>query len=110
MAFFKHNPNDTEKHILFTRDLERLAYGMFIRRANINQRIRRYADVLRVIENGGELFEDTSPLQLSAQEKTEILQALDGPVYSMTRVYQPLLLRLDSLLAGAGASYEHPGN
>ena len=108
MAFFKRNPNDTEKHIQFTQDLERLAYGMFIRRANINQRIRRYADVLRVIENGGELFEDTSPLQLSAQEKTEILQALDGPVYSLTRVYRPLLLRLDSLLAGAGASYEHP--
>ena len=50
MAFFRRNPNDTCALIQFVRDLERLAYGMFIRRANINQRINRYADILRAIE------------------------------------------------------------
>ena len=92
----------------FIQDLERLAYGMFLRRANINERINRYADTLRVIQNGEGLFEDDSVLQLRTEEKTAILQALEGNVYSQIRVRRPLLLRLDSLLAGGGATYEFP--
>ena len=107
MMFFKHHPNDTDALLRFTRDLERLAYGMFIKRANINERINRYADVLEELEQARDLSEDTARLQLEAEEKTEILQALQGPVYSTTRVRRPLLLRLDSLLADVGARYEY---
>ena len=105
MEFFKRN-GDSNIHLQFIKDLERLAYGMFIRRADINQRIRRYADILRAIERGDELFEE-GPLQLSDDEKSEVLRTLNGPVYSLPRVPRPLLLRLDSILAGAGASYNH---
>ena len=106
MSFFNRHP-DTPLLIRFTRDLERLAYGMFIRRANINERINRYAGVLRGIEQEGDLFEDTSPLQLQDWEKRRILEMLAGPVYLTTRVRRQLLLRLDGLLADAGASYDY---
>ena len=99
MAFLKRHSNFSEEPIRFVSDLERLAYGMFIIRANINQRIRRYADVLRAIEGEKKLFEDSSPLQLSSTEKSEIMSALNGQVYSQLRVRRPLLLRLNSLLA-----------
>ena len=107
MAFFNQKKNNTDSLVRFVRDLERLAYGMFIRRANINERINRYAKVLHAIENGEELFERATPLQLSSEEKTEILRVLEGPVYTIPRVPKPLLLRLDSLLADSGAAYEH---
>ena len=107
MVFFKHHPNETHVLLRFTQDLERLAYGMFIKRANINERINRYADVLEEFEKDRNIFEDTARLQLEPGEKTEILQALDGPVYSTMRVRRPLLLRLDSLLADVGARYDY---
>ena len=107
MMFFKRHANDTDALLQFTRDLERLAYGMFIRRANINERINRYAEVLEDIEQARELFHDTARLQLQSGEKTEILDALTGPVYSTARVRRPLLLRLDSLLADEGAEYHY---
>ena len=108
MAFFRRTPNDTGALIKFVRDLERLAYGMFIRRADIYQRIQRYADILRAIEQGKDLFDASSPLQLSPEEKSEILSALNGQIYSLLRVRRPLLLRLDSLMADVGVRFDHP--
>ncbi len=107
IEYFRRYSKDTEKLLRFLRDLERLAYGLFIKRANINQRIRRYADVLRRIEQGKDLFEPDSPLQLSSDEKSEILCALDGQIYSQIRVRRPLLLRLDNMLADEGVHHVH---
>lgn len=108
MAFFKRNLHDTASLIQFTRDLDRLAYGLFIMRANINERIRRYADLLHAIESSATLSDSTGPLQLTDSEKEQILQALDGPIYRKgSRVPLILLRRLDSALADEGASYDH---
>ena len=107
MAFFHRNPHDRDTIIRFAKDLERLAYGMFIRRADVNERIRRYADVLRAIERDEDLWLKEGPLQLWDSEKTEIANALEGPIYLQTRVRLPVVLRLDSLLADAGAHYQH---
>lgn len=107
MAFFHRNPHDQKKVERFAKDLERLAYGLFIRRANINERINRYAAVLRDIENGDDVWQENGALQLHANEKVAILSALDGPIYTLPRVPRPLLLRLDNLLADAGATYDH---
>ena len=108
MEFFHRNPNSPDRLFRFTKDLERLAYGLFIQRANINERINRYADVLRVIEQGNDPWRDHGPLQLQPNEKAAILQRLDGPIYSpQSPVMRPLLLRLDNLLADSGATYEH---
>ena len=107
MAFFNCNRSDRPLLLQFTRDLERLAYGLFIKRANINERIRRYAQILYSIDRGEDLFGESSPLQLSSSEKSEVLTILDGPVYLQTRVRMPLLLRLDGMLADVGATYAH---
>ena len=108
MSFFRRNLHNREALIRFTKDLERLAYGLFIRRANINERANRYAEVLQAIEQDENLWQDNGPLQLKSGEKIEILSALNGQIYLQTRVRLPLLLRLDSLLADAGASYDRP--
>ena len=107
MAFYRRNYRDSALLLQFVRDLERLAYKMFILRANINHRIRRYRDVLRAIKQKEDCFAPSSPLQLSPNEKADLLSALDGPIYSRTRVRRTLLLRLDTLLADRGARYEH---
>ena len=108
IAYFRRRKGQTDRLLEFTRDLERLAYGLFIRRANINERIDRYGKVISAIERGDGLLEDGSPLQLSLGEKTEILERLDGDIYGQVRLRTPLLLRLDSIVAEEGASYQHP--
>lgn len=106
IVFFHSNSCDKDR-LIFVKNLERLAYGLFIRRANINERIQRYATVLHAIEQGDAIRQDNSPLQLRADEQETIIQTLDGPVYTLPRVPQPLLLRLDGLLADEGARYHH---
>ena len=107
IAFYRRNHRDSDLMLRFIKDLERLAYKMFILRANINIRVRRYRDVLRAIKQNEDCIALSSPLQLSPDEKGDLLSALDGPIYSRTRVRRTLLLRLDSLLADRGARYEH---
>ena len=108
MAYFHHNKGNASGILSFTELLERLAYGMFIQRVNINGRISRYAQVLSLIEQDGDLFAETSPLQLRQDEKVDILKKLNGEIYNQPRIPKPLLLRLDSWLAGEGASYDRP--
>ena len=107
MVYFRGNEGRQDRLIKFTRDLERLAYGLFIMRANVNERINRYARVIRAIEQDDELFGENGPLQLSSDEKVDILKRLDGDIYNQPRIPMPLLLRLDSLFAEVGASYQH---
>jgi translation initiation factor 2 beta subunit (eIF-2beta)/eIF-5 len=98
LAFFHRNAQNTDQLAWFTKDLERLAYGLFIRRANINERINRYAEVMRRIEQDDAVSRDDGPLQLRGEEKESILRILDGPIYSLPRVPSPLLLRLNGLV------------
>ena len=92
MLYFHKHGRDRAGILTFTKDLERLAYGLFIRRANVNERIRRYAEVIGSIEQGADLSGEASPLQLKQDEKTDILHRLDSGIYNM-----PLLMRLNSL-------------
>ena len=108
MAYFHHNRGNADGILSFTELLERLAYSMFIQRVNINGRIGRYAQVLHLVEQDGDLFAEDSPLQLTQEEKTSTLQRLNGGIYNQPRIPMPLLLRLDSILAGEGASYDRP--
>ena len=107
MWYSHHYRNEGSKLVRFMRDLERLAYGLFIMRANVNERINRYADLLRWIDRSDDLNSEGSPLQLRDAEKKEILNVLNGPIYALLRVRRQVLLRLDTLLADAGATYEH---
>jgi len=107
ISYVSRHGKDSGRLLTFIRDLERLAYAMFIFRSNVNDRINRYAEVLRAIEGGADLAADSSPLQLTNDEKGLVLSTLDGPIYPLLRVRMPLLLRLDDLLADGGAVYDH---
>lgn len=104
---FRHGSPNSSELLRFLRDLDRLAYGLFILRANINVRIRRYGRVLRDIREGRDLWRDGGPLHLDEWERQKIVHTLDGDVYSRIRTRLPLLLRLDSVMSGRGAQYEH---
>lgn len=102
---FGNQPESLEQHL---RMLERLAASLFIRGAYVTPRIERYGRVLTALENGQDLLAENSALDLSASEKAETLNRLDGPIYeysSKLRMY--ILLRLDSFLAGDGVTYQH---
>lgn len=47
------------------------------------------------------------PLELTDEEKKEIIATLDGPFYPITKLRLPVLLRLDEELAGANATYNY---
>jgi Protein of unknown function DUF262/Protein of unknown function (DUF1524) len=97
--------SDPDFILRFVSDLERLAYGLFLTRADPSERIRRYGRLLGSIQSGEDLFSDKSPLQLEDSEKKAVRQTLDGDIYTVTRIRLPLLLRLDELLSGGSAIY-----
>jgi hypothetical protein len=100
--------SDPDFILRFVSDLERLAYGLFLTRADPSERIRRYGKLLGSIQSGEDLFSDKSPLQLDDSEKKVVRQTLDGDIYTVTRIRLPLLLRLDELLSGGSAVYNLP--
>jgi hypothetical protein len=102
----KHG-QDGERVALFLRDLERLAASLMLRRIYAHERIERYVRVLHELEAGADLRRPESPLQLVAEEKQQALAALQGNIYGMGKAQLPLLLRLDALLSGGGASYDY---
>lgn len=99
-----------QPHLLaqFLTDLERLAAGLMISRANINVRTERYGRLLTAIEDDIDLYTETSPLQLTAEERLQIGQVLDGDLYLVERIRQYVLLRLDSVLSQGEATYSYP--
>lgn len=88
----------------FMRRLETLTYFLFMKRADINERIARFAGVLK--EASAPTWKDGA-IALTAAEKEEFRNSLDGPIYEFTRVRLPLLLRLDAELSGGGAVYDY---
>ena len=90
--------NDPVEFLRYLKDLERLAASLMIRRVYINYRIERYAKVLTALEDGTDLYIETAPLQLSAEEKRETIERLNGDIYNLgPRVY--ILRRLDAELS-----------
>ena len=94
----------------FFRDLERLAYALLITRAGVNERIERFSQLTRVIETNLDLKLQDSPLQLSPSEKADVRTKLAGPIYETltARARSIILLRLDDLMSGGGATYDYP--
>ena len=103
---------DDVEEVVF--QLERLAYYLFMVRADVNARMSRYADVL----DGLEPLATTKPragtkprsagLTLTQSEIFALFNALDGDVYLATRVVKPLLLRLEQASNDGSANYDYP--
>jgi hypothetical protein len=69
--------SDAAKVLKHLESLERLAVFLLVQRANVNERIRRYASVLDGIEKGTAVDAD-GPLLLTAEEQKRFVAALDG--------------------------------
>jgi hypothetical protein len=67
------------------------------------------ANLTREIENGEDFANAKSALQLSAAEQTNTYKVLSGPLYDTlaARARSAVLLRLDALMSGGGASYDY---
>ena len=111
---YRHEP---EQLLKFFTYLERLAAGLMILKVHITKRIKRYADIIKVIESNGNLYAFDSPLQLSIEEQQKISDLrkqalrdrLDGDIYNTykarnARLY--ILLRLNSAISDGDPSYD----
>ncbi|MHC5610490.1 MAG: HNH endonuclease family protein [Nostoc sp.] len=108
ILYLSKNCNDSEKLVYFFTDLERLTAGLMIKRANINERIGRYGRLLTAIEKEEDLYTSESPLQLTSEERNDILDILKKDLYLIEKIRLYVLLRLDAALAGGDASYNFP--
>jgi hypothetical protein len=104
LAKYRGNPDFL---LRFFDDLDRLAYGLLFTRGDPNDRATRYGKVLTALEEKADVFDPTSPLQLTEPECSEIKKFLGGDLYLWTRVRLPVLLRVDELLSAGGATYDH---
>ncbi|WP_444951035.1 DUF262 domain-containing protein [Micromonospora ureilytica] len=90
----------------FLRRLERLAASMLVRRVYTTPRVTRYTELLKQLDAGAGI--DAAAFDLSADERQETRERLDGELYKVQPVRKYALLRLDELLADAPAvSYQH---
>ncbi|WP_435125568.1 DUF262 domain-containing protein [Micromonospora tulbaghiae] len=90
----------------FLRRLERLAASMLLRRVYTTPRVTRYIDLLKQLDAGAGV--GAAAFNLTADEKQETRERLDGELYKVQPVRKYVLLRLDELLANApGVSYKH---
>jgi uncharacterized protein with ParB-like and HNH nuclease domain len=107
ILYFSKNSQTPDNLRRFFTDLERLAAGLMILRADINDRVARYAKLLSTIEENLDLYTPQSPLQFTVDEVERIVKTLDGDLYLIKRIRQYILLRLDSALAQGEASYDY---
>jgi hypothetical protein len=107
ISFIAGNHQNPTEVLRFVTDLERLAYALFLARETPTDRIARYGRVLEAMEAGGDLFAAGSPLQLADDEKRLGRDVLNGDIYPITRILQPILLRLDEAMGAGGATYDH---
>jgi len=105
ILYLSRNQNQPDRLVEFFTDLDRLAAGLMIRRANINERIERYGRLIAVIERGEDLHTPDSPIQITSEEKNNILKMLDGDLYLIQKIRLYVLLRLDAALSEGEASY-----
>lgn len=108
IKFLTDHRNEPQVLLRFLTDLERLAAAMMITRVDITKRIERYGRVLTAMAKGEDLYADTSPLHLTAEERAKATAALDGDIYDVKNVPRYVLLRLDALLSEGEAHYDLP--
>lgn len=107
LMFLQRYHDQPERLARFLADLERLAASLMIRRQFAHRREQRYWRIQAVIRQGEDLGHPDSPLQLAPHEREETLQTLGGEIYLMPATPRNYLLqRLDSALAGSGATYD----
>ena len=106
LRLWKRNTGDVSQVGQFLIKLERLAYFLFVTRADVNERVARFSAVMDEFDPRSGRDQPTAALELSADDKRVFREALDGPLYRKSRVCRPVLQRLDETLSTAGAEYD----
>lgn len=108
ILYVRKHRDSPDKLLAFLTGLERLAMALWLRRQDEDRRIDRAGKLIAAIEADENLAEANSPLQLSAEEKGQVIEVLNGNIYELSPKPKrtAVLLRLDELLASGEASYE----
>lgn len=107
MLFLSRKKNEPGYVSWFFSRLERLAAYMHVCALNINERIERYNNVIEAVEDAHSLSSPVQAVELTGDEKSQMLTALNGNIYELTpRRRNYLILRLDAFLSDGGASYD----
>ena len=109
IKFFASKKDDSDYILWFVKKLERLAAYLQITSQDVNHRIERYAKILAEMEtNPGHSNEaKITSIELTEDEKRKFMNVLSGNVYDeMAKRRNYIILRLDSFVASAGASYD----
>lgn len=107
MLFLSRHENNPNALTDFFVKLERLAACMQVCGRNVNQRIERYAQIMTALEQQKPPVFCLDSLELTTQEKQDMLEAINGDVYWIAaRRRNYLILRLDSFISDGAASYD----
>jgi hypothetical protein len=108
LSYLVSAPRSATEIAGFLLDLERLAAGLMISSQYRNERVARYAKVLKAIEdNPNDVAAIRTSLDLGKAEKDNILAILSGDLYLRGKVCQYVLRRLDEALSGGAATYSN---
>lgn len=106
ILFLANKEKSSEEVLLFLTKLERLTAFMHLCAKNVNQRIDRYALVLKELRKEPSSNMSISSLELTEDEIEELSTVLAGDIYKLTaRRRNYLILRLDSFLSDGAATY-----
>lgn len=102
----KEHPHDPDFLVEFFRLLERLAASSLVRREYTTPRQTRYINLLNELARGAGL--GAPAFDITAEERADFRQRLDGEIYRVRTVDRYVLLRLDALLSpDSGVAYTH---
>ncbi|HZG71820.1 MAG TPA: DUF262 domain-containing HNH endonuclease family protein [Chondromyces sp.] len=106
MAYMHKYPETT---LPFLKKLERFAAIHMILKKNFNWRQSKYSNLLRELDQGKDLLHEESVLDITVEEMSEVLEALNGDVYTKLKdsAKRYVLLRIDALLSQGQPSYDH---
>ncbi|MBQ0747105.1 MAG: DUF262 domain-containing protein [Marinobacter sp.] len=106
MEFIRKFDRDTEALKAHLRMLERLGASLFIRGIYATPRIDRFGQVLRELEQGKDLLQADSALNLDTREQKDTLYWLNASVYRYSnRLRSYIMMRIDSFMSDQHMSY-----
>lgn len=106
MYYIRYHDNKVEE---FLNRLETFAATSMILRRNYNWRMSKYSAILKEMDRGIDMFSETSTLEISDADRSEVIDQLNGDVYINIKdtAKRYILLRLDSLLTKGQPYYNH---
>jgi uncharacterized protein with ParB-like and HNH nuclease domain len=108
-AMFYMNKYNNYQLEEFLYRLETFAGTSMVLRKNFNWRQSRYPQIIKEIDKGHDIFSEESTLEVTLEDKKEVLEKLNGDVYlnlkDSARRY--VLLKLDSLLTQGQPYYDY---